>query len=134
MKSSTIRFIVILGALCIIGITITQIYWVRRAFDLKEAEFERTVNTALYNVAQQIFEISKTPPPAINPVKQVSTNYFIVMVNSEIDRKLAGISYCAVNLRSATFLLTLNMEYTIAQRNGWYTETTFPCKRQKRNV
>ena len=88
MKSSTIRFIVILGALCIIGITITQIYWVRRAFDLKEAEFERTVNTALYNVAQQIFEISKTPSPAINPVKQVSTNYFIVMVNSEIDASL----------------------------------------------
>lgn len=88
MKSSTIRFIVILGALCIIGITITQIYWVRRAFDLKEQEFERTVNTALYNVAQQIFEISKTPSPAINPVKQLSTNYFIVMVNSEIDASL----------------------------------------------
>jgi two-component system phosphate regulon sensor histidine kinase PhoR len=88
VKSSTIRFIVILGALCIIGITITQIYWARRAFDLKEAEFERTVNTALYNVAQQIFEINKTPSPAINPVKQVSTNYFIVMVNSEIDASL----------------------------------------------
>jgi len=88
VKSSTIRFIVILGALCIIGITITQIYWVRRAFDLKEAEFERTVNTALYNVAQQIFDISKTPSPAVNPVRQVSTNYFIVMVNSEIDASL----------------------------------------------
>jgi two-component system, OmpR family, phosphate regulon sensor histidine kinase PhoR len=88
VKSSTIRFIVILGALCIIGITITQIYWVRRAFDLKEAEFERTVNTALYNVAQQIFEIKNTPSPAVNPVKQVSTNYFIVMVNSEIDASL----------------------------------------------
>jgi two-component system phosphate regulon sensor histidine kinase PhoR len=61
---------------------------VRRAFDLKEAEFERTVNTALYNVAQQIFEIKNTPSPAVNPVKQVSTNYFIVMVNSEIDASL----------------------------------------------
>ena len=88
MKSSTIRFIVILASLCIVGITITQIYWVRRAFDLKEAEFERTVNTALYNVAQQIFEINKTPSPANNPVKQLSTNYFIVMVNSEIDASL----------------------------------------------
>ncbi len=85
MKTSTIRFIVILAALSIVGITITQIYWVRRAFDLKEAEFERTVNTALYNVAQKIYDISKTPPPANNPVKQLSTNYFIVMANSEID-------------------------------------------------
>ncbi len=70
------------------GITITQIYWVRRAFDLKEAEFERTVNAALYTVAQQIFEINQTPSPAINPVKQVSTNYFAVMVNSDIDAGL----------------------------------------------
>ena len=77
-----------MAALCIIGITITQIYWVRRAFDLKEAEFERTVNTALHNVAQQIFEINKTPSPVINPVKQLSTNYFIVMVNSELDAGL----------------------------------------------
>jgi two-component system phosphate regulon sensor histidine kinase PhoR len=74
-----------LAVLCIAGITVTQIYWVKRAFDLKEAEFERTVNTALYNVAQQIFEINHTPSPANNPVKQLSTNYFIVMVNSEID-------------------------------------------------
>lgn len=88
MKNSTIRFVVILAALSIVGITITQIYWVRRAFDLKEAEFERTVNAALYNVANQIFEINKTPSPAINPVKQLSTNYFVVMVNSEIDANL----------------------------------------------
>lgn len=88
MKSSSIRFVVILAALSIVGITITQIYWVRRAFDLKEAEFERTVNTALYNVAHQIFNINQTPSPSNNPVKQLSTNYFVVMVNSEIDASL----------------------------------------------
>lgn len=85
MKSSAIRRIVILAVLCITGITITQWYWVSRAFDLKEAEFERTVNTALFNVANQIFDINKTPPPAINPVKQVSTNYFVVQVNGDIN-------------------------------------------------
>lgn len=88
MKSSSIRFIVILAVLCIAGITITQWYWVRRAFDLKEAEFERTVNAALFNVANQIFEINKTPSPAVNPVKQVSTNYFVVQVNGDVDASL----------------------------------------------
>jgi two-component system, OmpR family, phosphate regulon sensor histidine kinase PhoR len=88
VKNSTIRLVVLLAALCIVGITITQIYWVRRAFDLKEAEFERTVSTALYNVAQRIFEMNHTPSPAVNPVKQVSTNYFVVMVNSEVDASL----------------------------------------------
>ncbi len=85
MKNSTIRLVVILAAISIVGITITQIYWVRRAFDLKEAEFERSVNTALYNVAQLIFKINKSPSPSVNPVKQLSTNYFVVMVNNEVN-------------------------------------------------
>lgn len=88
VKNSTIRLIVILATLSITGITITQLYWVRRAFDLKEAEFERTVTTALYNVAQQIYSIKDTPPPSNNPVKQLSTNYFVVLVNSEINARL----------------------------------------------
>ena len=91
MKSSTIRLVVILAALSIVGITITQVYWVRRAFDLKEAEFVRTVNTALYNVAQQVFEINHTASPAINPVKQISTNYSVVMVNSEVEPGLLDV-------------------------------------------
>jgi two-component system phosphate regulon sensor histidine kinase PhoR len=88
VKSSSIRFIVILAALCIAGITITQWYWVSRAFNLKKDEFERTVNVALFNVAHQIYDINKTPSPAGNPVKQVSTNYFIVLINGEIDATL----------------------------------------------
>jgi two-component system phosphate regulon sensor histidine kinase PhoR len=88
MKSSTIRLIVVLATLCIVGITITQVYWVKRAFDLKESEFERQVNTALMNVSQQIFTMNDTPAPSVNPVKQLSTNYFVVMVNSEIDASL----------------------------------------------
>jgi two-component system, OmpR family, phosphate regulon sensor histidine kinase PhoR len=88
VKTSSIRLIVILAVLCIVGITITQLYWLRRAFDLKEAEFDRTVNAALFTVANQIFNINNTPSPASNPVKQVSTNYFIVMVNGEVDASL----------------------------------------------
>jgi two-component system phosphate regulon sensor histidine kinase PhoR len=88
VKSSTIRFIVVLATISILGISITQIYWVKRAFGLKEAEFDRQVNTALFNVASQIFSLNNTPSPANNPVKQISTNYYVVMVNSDIDANL----------------------------------------------
>lgn len=89
MKSSTIRFIVVLATLSIVGITITQVYWVKRAFDLKEDEFVRNVNTSLLNVAQQIYSFNDHgPAPTHNPVKQLSTNYFVVMVNSQIDASL----------------------------------------------
>jgi two-component system, OmpR family, phosphate regulon sensor histidine kinase PhoR len=88
VKNSTIRRIILLATLSIAGITITQLYWVKRAFDLKENEFDRTVTTALFNVAQQIFELNQTPSPAANPVKQVSTNYFVVMINNEVNPSL----------------------------------------------
>lgn len=77
-----------LATISILGISITQIYWVKRAFGLKEAEFDRQVNTALFNVAAQIFSLNNTPSPANNPVKQISTNYYVVMVNGEIDASL----------------------------------------------
>lgn len=82
------RVIILLAVLCISGITATQIYWFSRAFDLREDEFDRAVTTALFNVAQQIFDINDTPSPANNPVRQVSTNYFIVMVNGELHSDL----------------------------------------------
>ncbi|HMP98645.1 MAG TPA: HAMP domain-containing sensor histidine kinase [Cyclobacteriaceae bacterium] len=83
-----LRLLIVLATLSILGISITQIYWVKQAFNLKEAQFNRDVNLALFNVAQQIFSINNTPSPSNNPTKQITTNYFQVMVNSEIDANL----------------------------------------------
>jgi two-component system, OmpR family, phosphate regulon sensor histidine kinase PhoR len=85
VKTSTLRTVVVLAVLSILGITITQVYWVRKAFDLKQADFDRQVNTALLSVAQQFFSIHGSPPPANNPVVQLSTNYYAVMLNSDIN-------------------------------------------------
>jgi len=88
VSRTTLRIIIILAAFSIAGITFTQIYWVRKAFDLRENQFNRDVNTALSSVASKIFEINKTPSPANNPVTQLSTNYFVVLVNGPIDGSL----------------------------------------------
>lgn len=77
-----------MAALSIVGITMTQIYWVRRAFDLRENQFNHDVNTALSNVARQIFQINKTPSPSNTPVEQISTNYFVVNISGPIDAGL----------------------------------------------
>lgn len=79
---------VVLAGLSIAGITFTQIYWVRKAFDLRENQFYRDVSSGLGHVASQIFEINQTPSPANNPVTQVSTNYFVVSVNSPLNPTL----------------------------------------------
>ncbi len=88
MSRTTLRIVVILAALSIAGITITQIYWVRKAFDIRENQFYSNVNAALRNVATNIFDINKTPSPANNPVTQVTTNYFVVTVNGPVESNL----------------------------------------------
>ncbi len=85
MSRTTLRIVIVLAAISIAGITFTQIYWVRKAFDLRENQFYRDVNTSLNNVAQKIFEINKSATPTSNIITQVSTNYFIVLVNGPID-------------------------------------------------
>ncbi|MBY0434172.1 MAG: HAMP domain-containing histidine kinase [Cyclobacteriaceae bacterium] len=85
MSRTTLRIVIILAGLSIAGIIFTQVYWVRKAFDLRENQFYRDVNTALSNVAEKLFEINKTPTPANNPVSQISSNYFVVLVNGPID-------------------------------------------------
>jgi two-component system, OmpR family, phosphate regulon sensor histidine kinase PhoR len=85
VSRTTLRVVIILAIISIAGITITQIYWVRKAFDIRENQFNRDVSAALNTVAHRIFEINKTPIPSSSPVKQVSTNYFIVEANGPVN-------------------------------------------------
>ena len=88
MKRSAIRVLIIMAAVSILGIVIVQVYWFNKAFDTEEERFNREVNTALFNVATQFFEISETAIPANNPIRQLSTNYYVVMINNDIDASL----------------------------------------------
>jgi len=85
MSRNTLRIVIILAAISIAGITCTQFYWVRKAFDLRENQFNRDVTTSLHTVAEKLIEINHGPIPASNLVTQVSTNYFVVLVNGPID-------------------------------------------------
>jgi two-component system phosphate regulon sensor histidine kinase PhoR len=88
MKNQTIRMIVILAVVSIIGISITQFIWFRKAFDLRERQFNYNVNIALKNVGEDITRFNQSPPLQINPVNQVSGNYFVVRINDAIDANL----------------------------------------------
>ncbi|MCE2934884.1 MAG: sensor histidine kinase [Cyclobacteriaceae bacterium] len=88
MSRSALRFVIVLATMSIVGIVTTQVYWVRKAFDLRENQFYRDVNTALTNVALKVYEVNKTPSPSNNPVSQISGNYFVVALNSPVDAGL----------------------------------------------
>jgi two-component system phosphate regulon sensor histidine kinase PhoR len=85
MKNNQIRIAVILGSVSIIGIIMFQFYWVKTSYNLAEQQFNRTVEIALYDVAQKMVTFNGHELPNENPVRQISSNYFIVDINEIID-------------------------------------------------
>jgi two-component system, OmpR family, phosphate regulon sensor histidine kinase PhoR len=84
MSRNTIRLLVVLSAISIIGVVVTQMYWVRRAFDLRERQFNQRINVALQDVAEQLAQVNKVMLQN-NPVEQLATDYFLVNTNATID-------------------------------------------------
>lgn len=87
MRKNTIRYIVLLGAVSIAGIILIQIYWVRKAFDLKEKQFNQTIQIALRNVADKMAEYGQFSIPSTDLINQISTDYYAVNLNNTIDAK-----------------------------------------------
>lgn len=88
MKSNPIRIAVILGSVSIIGILAFQWYWVNRSYDLAEKQFNKSIEIALYNVAEKMAAFNQHTLPNESPVRQISSNYFIVDINDIIDARI----------------------------------------------
>lgn len=87
MRANKIRYLIIFAIICITGIIVSQIYWFKRAFDLKERQFNQTVIIALQSVAEKILIYNQIQIPLSSLVNEISSNYYTVMTNSEIDIK-----------------------------------------------
>lgn len=84
MKRKTIRNIIILAAMLLLSLVITQILWVGKAYELQEKQFNYDVKDALKNVAQQILKHNKDSSVFIDPVKQISPTQFNVAINDTL--------------------------------------------------
>jgi two-component system phosphate regulon sensor histidine kinase PhoR len=80
-----IRRLLILGALAIMGILVTQTYLLYRTWNAKQQEFNQTANIALRNVAESISTYSGTALPKSNLIQQRSSSVYAVNINSAID-------------------------------------------------
>jgi len=84
MKDSTIRRVIVLGALAILGVLAVQSYWVIRTWNLQEQEFNDKVQIALLNVAKDLEKIG-SQLPSQGLISQISTNYYVVNINDIIN-------------------------------------------------
>jgi len=85
MNRKTIRIIIFLATFSLIGIIATQIFWVKNAYNLQEKQFNECVHLALSNVTHQLLSINKDKSELFNPVKQISSNYYITLINDTVN-------------------------------------------------
>lgn len=91
MKNAHIRILVIAAILTLLGIIGTQVVWLNRAIEQQDQVFAHNVQVALRNVVESLCEANGKDFPTVNPIEQVSGNYFIVRTNDRID--LANLEY-----------------------------------------
>ncbi len=54
MKRKFISWIIVLLAICLLGIILVQVFWIRNAISIKEEQFDRAVNESIYNLGSKV--------------------------------------------------------------------------------
>ena len=88
MKNRTIRNVAMLGSIAIAGVISVQIYWINQALNLQQKQFQESVFISLKRVAERISDYNKMDFPVKNPVKQISSDYYIVNIREAIDANI----------------------------------------------
>ncbi len=98
MRRRTIATVILLATLSVVGVVLTQVLWLDRAFRVQRAEaelqlrqhqqldkqFNDRVVIALTAVAEKILSINKDPSDLYDAVKQERPNYFAVAINDTV--------------------------------------------------
>ena len=85
MKNNALKIILAFGVISILLIFIIQFYWLKITYNQHEREFDKDVHIALKSVALKISDYLNTEPGIINPVLQLSSEYFVVSIDDTID-------------------------------------------------
>jgi two-component system phosphate regulon sensor histidine kinase PhoR len=145
MSRRTIQLLTIFSALLIIGVVITQIYWVKQAVELRHRQFNQNAHVALQDVASKLAQINGVMQTT-NPVEQLSPEYFLVNTNATTQPDLlelfikdsfqkhklitdfeVGIYDCTTNrMRYGMALSTKNNAKSPTATSGWFKTDKYP--------
>lgn len=84
MNNRTLRWIIGIATISLAGIIWLQIYWVRKAYEFSNEQFDNRVSLALMSVANQVNRFNKDSTAVREPVSQASSDYFIVQINGVV--------------------------------------------------
>ncbi len=84
MNRQAIRIIIFIALFTIIGVFSFQIFWVSKAFNIQEKQFNDRIHVALTNVVAEIQKLNQDSADLYEPVKQVTSNYFLAFTNDTL--------------------------------------------------
>ena len=84
MNRKTVRLIIFFAAFTVIGVFSFQFFWVKKAFTLEEKQFNERVHVALSSVVSEVQRLNKDSSAIYEPVKQISSNYFLASTNDTL--------------------------------------------------
>ncbi|HRP90858.1 MAG TPA: HAMP domain-containing sensor histidine kinase [Edaphocola sp.] len=90
MRNSHLRLIFVLAILCTIGIITTQIYGVRKAYEMENSKFNLNVTISLKNVAFKVWDLKQSQSSIYNIVSREGDNLYIVDIKENVDKDILG--------------------------------------------
>lgn len=85
MKNTTIRILVLIGIITLVGLASVQFYLLKTAFNNRQTTFEHSVQIALFQVASRINNYDISQLPQKSPIIKHSSNYYMVDISREVD-------------------------------------------------
>ncbi|QRR02996.1 sensor histidine kinase [Dyadobacter sandarakinus] len=145
MSRRTIQLLTVFSAALIVGVVITQIFWVKQALQIRQRQFNQNAHVALQDVASKLAHVNGVMQTT-NPVEQLSPAYFLVNTNSTTQPELlehfikdsfqkynliadfqVGIYDCTTNrIRYGMSLSTKNSGKTPTVTTNWIMTDKYP--------
>jgi two-component system phosphate regulon sensor histidine kinase PhoR len=85
MSNYLYRIVLFLGMLAITGIVLVQSFYLMQSWDLKDKEFDISVQIALKRAALEVAKYNETVLPKDNLINRRSSNIYAVNTNSPIN-------------------------------------------------
>lgn len=109
MSRAIIRNIILLAFISLAGIITTQIFWIKKAIDLKEQQFNHRAYVALKSVADRLIQDSKYKVQ-LDGINKKASNYYTIDFSSPVNVKMLE-NYLVIESKNQN--LNADFEYGI---------------------
>jgi two-component system phosphate regulon sensor histidine kinase PhoR len=85
MHRKNLRRMIFFGSIVMMGLLIVQGFWMKKAFDIEERQFNHSVQVALKSISDSIVAENPAADPADVQIKQLSSKFFFAELNTSIN-------------------------------------------------